>query len=132
MFIRSASTVADDAIPYALVPSVSSAVSLLDDWFANPDRVLFFSYNEGDLANLDDCDPPRLRQGEIIWFSFAVQYAVGSNTWAPDYRLIEVVRVGRIPDNLAQGPRFSAFESIPSSVRKPLRAGKVNLLVYGM
>lgn len=131
MFVRSANGTTEDSIPYTLVPSVRNAVSSTNNWFANPDRALFFSYDEGILTNMDDDDPPRLRQGDIIWFSFAMQYTIGSNNWAPDYRLIEVVRVNRIPEGLLQGPRFSAFEPVPSNIRRPLRAGKVTVLANG-
>lgn len=125
LFVKYPSGVEAPPVPYEVSPTIQAAVTATPNWYANPDRVLFFSYEGDTLLDLHKSDTPTIRQGDIVWFSFALQYTVGTQNWGPEYRLIEVVRVGKIPDAFAHGPRDSAFESIDPNLRRPLRAGKV-------
>lgn len=125
MFVKYPNGVQAPDVPYELSPAIEAAVAATPNWHPNPDRVLFFSYDDDNLVELQESAQPTIKQGDIVWFSFALQFTVGTQNWGPDYRLVEVVRVGRIPDAFLHGPRYSAFESIDPSVRKPLRAGKV-------
>lgn len=68
------------------------------DWIPDPDKPSLLSYDNGELVDLCDSDPPQFATGDIIWFSFTATFAIGTRSWGPNFRLMELVRVGRITE----------------------------------
>lgn len=50
------------------------------------------------LVDLSESNPPYFEGGDIIRFSFTVTFVIGNEAWAPEYRLLELIRVGKIPE----------------------------------
>lgn len=82
------------SLPYELDCRIERAL-IGEKWFANPDRVRFFDYEDGCLINLTNSAVPYLVKGDVVWFSFTMQYSVNRSSWGPDLQLVDVVRVGR-------------------------------------
>jgi hypothetical protein len=82
------------------------------------------SFERNRLVPLEKSDIPRFEKNDIIWISFTLAFVVGPDTWAPEYRPIDIIRVGRMPDGY--GGRID-HSAIPEIGRKPLEAGTVTL-----
>lgn len=102
-------------LDYILNPRIASMLKG-QKWFANPDRVKFFAYEGGSLIDLADSVNPILSNGDVIWFSFTLQYVV-NHTWGPDVQIMDVVRVGRIDDELGNGARRRRALRVGDTVR---------------
>lgn len=98
------------SIDYDLNPEISKMLTG-QNWLANPHRVKFFSYENGSLIHLSESAKPTLAQGDVIWFSFTLQYVV-NHTWGPDVQVVDVVRVGHggdsVPRNVSESRGPSA------------------------
>lgn len=47
--------------------------------------------------------------GDIIWFSFTATYVVGNDNWGPEYRLIDLIRVGNVASAVGSRSEGSMF-----------------------
>lgn len=103
-------------LDYILDPCITSMLKG-QKWFANPDRVRFFAYEGGSLIDLADSANPNLSNGDVIWFSFTMQYVV-NHTWGPDVQVMDVVRVGRVTDELGNGGRCRRTLRVGDTVRE--------------
>lgn len=65
-----------------------------------------------------------LAAGDIVWLSFTASYIEGKGFWNPEFRPVEVVRVGRIPESVIA---FNTDDFMYPSMDdyKPLCSGKV-------
>lgn len=103
------------------------------NWIPNPSRPSLLSY-EADctLKLVEDTNNKTYKTGDIIWFSFTLAFAIGSGMWAPEYRLIELVRVGSVSEDFASKTHDSAIPSVDSQVRRALQIGSTLSLIEGM
>jgi hypothetical protein len=69
-------------------------------------------------------------QSPIIWISFTLAFVVGPDTWAPEYRPIDIIHVGHMPDGY--GGRSTNHSAILEIGCKPLEAGTVTSDVHGL
>lgn len=116
-------------VPYDVHPWIQTALEdpANSKWIPNPARPRLLAYENNELMDIKNSDPPNFVEGDIIWFSFVVAYNIGSEFWSPEYRLIELVRVGRITESSDSRADSSMY---PSST-KPLELGAAALLDEG-
>lgn len=102
-------------------PWIFDAVKDSARWMVNPDRPSLMVLKKEDLIELSKDTRPKFSPGDVIWYSFTLSFIVGSTFWYPEYRPIELVRVGEL-----SGPMDSRREStdfLTDVDRKPLAAG---------
>lgn len=109
-----------EPLSYDLDRSIEDAL-IGQKWFANPDRVRFFSYEDNGLVHLKNTLVPYLASGDVVWFSFTMQYVVNNVSWGPDLQLVDVVRVGR----------FEGKVEHPVGIRRGLQAGLITPISDG-
>lgn len=116
-------------VPYRVHPWIQSTLEepANSKWIPNPDRPRLLAYERDKLIDLADSDRPAFESGDVIWISFTLTYTVGNEAWAPEYRLIDLVRVDRIPDAFASRSDPSMYPPTTS----PLELGNVRLLDEG-
>ncbi|KAI0634075.1 hypothetical protein C8Q77DRAFT_1023481, partial [Trametes polyzona] len=84
---------------YELHPWIARAVTD-HGYFANPDRPKTFHFHENRFCALDAFDPPEMQSGDLVWFSFSVEFVVGMNFWYTTFIPYEFVRVGSCAPHL--------------------------------
>ncbi|KAL0955407.1 hypothetical protein HGRIS_001654 [Hohenbuehelia grisea] len=90
-------------------------------WIPNPDRPIFQSLDNKKLVPLEKSSPQHFEPGDVIWFCFTIQYIVGHTWWAPEYRLIELIRVARRAEGTYAALETSDSTWIPSEYRQALK-----------
>ena len=83
------------AVGRTLHPWIGEALKVNGRWMANPELPRILVYQNDSLTNLADDSEPRLKAGDVIWMSFTLTFSIGPMFWAPEYRPIELVRIGR-------------------------------------
>lgn len=106
---------------YKLHPWVEEALKDNDKLVPSPDCPHCMVWEDGNLLDLDDSDRPQLEKYDIMWISFTLAFYVGGETWGPEYRPMDLIRVGHMPENYGESTDHSA---IPCAGRDPLLAGK--------
>jgi hypothetical protein len=88
----------------------------------NPERARLLVFKDESLGNLTDDSEPTLTAGDVIWMSFTLTFSIGSMYWAPEYRPIELIRVGRL--SRPEGSRVGIETlDVNDDERKPLETG---------
>jgi hypothetical protein len=67
-------------------------------------------YQEGKLVALSDTERPKLERGDIVWFSLRLSFIIGRECWFPEWRLVNLVRVGRIVDTVGSDEKSEVFD----------------------
>lgn len=105
--------------PFKLHAWIEQALEGNDEYVVNPQRPSVMAYENGQLIDIGDSNPPRLVPGDLIWISFAVTFSIGLSSWGPKFRPIELVRVGHM-----QGlPGVPTDPDSNTAFRPPLKAG---------
>lgn len=109
-------------LPYTPHKWLTDALKDSGRWMLNPDRPRLLVFKNGALANLADDGEPVLIPGDVIWASFTLTFSIGSVYWAPEYRPIELIRVGRLsrPQEFRTG--IETLDIIDNE-RRPLEVG---------
>jgi hypothetical protein len=101
---------------------VADAVKDNRRWMPNPERARLLVFKDESLGNLTDDSEPTLTAGDVIWMSFTLTFSIGSMYWAPEYRPIELIRVGRL--SRPEGSRVGIETlDVNDDERKPLETG---------
>lgn len=127
-------------IPYELHPWIQSTLSRPENskFIANPDRPNLLVYEDGVLKDLKDSNPPIFESDDIICFSFTIAFIIGSAMWGPEYRLVDLIRVGKMPPKSESTAKSTATATSTSnmSVKRlkavPLQLGSEILPSEGM
>ncbi|OJT14310.1 hypothetical protein TRAPUB_9171 [Trametes pubescens] len=90
----------EQAIGYPLHPWIAAATAPGKPFFANPDRPVVFEVVDGTLKDINECTPPALQYGDLVWISFVVEFIVGGAAWNPNFIPVEIVRVGSVSREL--------------------------------
>lgn len=103
--------------PYKVHHWITDALKDSKDWFPNPDRTTYLHYDKGELKDISEFEP-----GDVVWVSFTMTYSVGPKAWGPEFRPIEMIKVGTA---------FRELDDIPSVSRARLELGPVDLPMTG-
>ncbi|KAJ7476316.1 hypothetical protein B0H11DRAFT_1727375, partial [Mycena galericulata] len=68
-------------------------------WMANPEMPAILDYEGGKLKMLKPTSHRYFDNGDIVWFSFALSFDVNSNNWMPEYKPLDFIRVGVLPES---------------------------------
>lgn len=109
-------------VPYKVHPWLLAALAEDTGWIPNPERPTVLAYENDMLVDIQDSKPPYLETGDIIWFSFTVAFVMGKDAWGPEYRLKELVRVGKVPEAIAarMDPSFYPSRDPPLELRRTI------------
>ncbi|KAI9069789.1 hypothetical protein FKP32DRAFT_1559045 [Trametes sanguinea] len=105
-------------ISYALHPWIQDATGPGSQFFANPDRPRVFEAVGGVLHDIAGCVPSSLQFGDLVWISFTVDFAVGGAAWNPNFKPVEIVRVGSVATSLIGMNALSYEPSAGEPVRE--------------
>jgi hypothetical protein len=75
---------------------ITDALERNTRWISNPQLPRLLAWNNDSLINLRDDSEPTFQAGDVVWMSFTLTFSIGSVYWAPEYRPVELVRVGRL------------------------------------
>ena len=98
-------------IPYELHPWIKAATTK-SQFFPNPDRPTFFEISEQGLVAIENSDPPYITRGDLVWFSFTVEFVVG-NKWRTVFTPCQFVRVATVSPELVGDPLHLADSLMP-------------------
>lgn len=118
----------DDPLPYELHPWILAALKDKLNLVANPKKPSVLAFESDELRTVEDSALGELTEGNIIWVSFTVAYAIGRKDWHLEIRPIELVQVGCVID---PGPSITDASAYAETERAPLRIGRVSLLNKG-
>ncbi|KAI9061994.1 hypothetical protein FKP32DRAFT_1574797 [Trametes sanguinea] len=90
-------------IDYELHPWIAEVTKGKGAYFANPDKPKLFELRGDELQPIDECTPPYLRKGDLVWISFSVEFIPGSDAWSTTFVPYEIVRVGAISQDFMGG-----------------------------
>ncbi|KAJ7725025.1 hypothetical protein B0H16DRAFT_1333035, partial [Mycena metata] len=95
------------------------------NWILTPAVASIIDYVDGKLNMLKPVSSNYFAPGDVVWFSFALTYDLSGDTWAPDYKPLDFVRVARAVDS---GRGEHSAEVDVSEAYQPLTEGNVTLL----
>ncbi|KAJ7730780.1 hypothetical protein B0H16DRAFT_1329805, partial [Mycena metata] len=114
-------------LPYQLHPWLADAIQAqkYQMWMANPEMPAILEYDAGKLQMLKPTTNRYFESGDIVWFSFALSFDVNSNNWMPEYKPLDFIRVGNLPQS-SEGSDYSLAESVGSAYQS-LTSGSATL-----
>lgn len=114
-------------VHYKLHPWIQKALESPENksWIPNPERPTLLAYENNTIVRLEDCKVNSFLRGDIIWFSYTATCGVGGETWAPEYRLMELIRVGRLPEELISKGDKPVMPSVDPNDWQPFTAGTI-------
>ncbi|KAI0683361.1 hypothetical protein C8T65DRAFT_595191, partial [Cerioporus squamosus] len=95
-------------IKYPLHPWIAEATGKDSEFFANPDRPKMLDVGppgQPELIDVKQTSSPYMKVGDLVWFSFIVEFFIGSNYWITNAIPLEFVRVGRLSPELLASVR---------------------------
>ncbi|KAJ7018549.1 hypothetical protein C8F04DRAFT_977189, partial [Mycena alexandri] len=95
------------------------------NWILNSSVPSIVDFVDGKLNILKPEKNDYFVPGDIVWFSFALTYDLSGDTWAPDYKPLDFVRVQRV-GNSKRGERPDEVDV--GGVYQSLSEGNVTLL----
>lgn len=111
-------------IPYTLHPWIANATQKPKEYFPNPDRPAFFEPESGELHDMKECTPPYPKLGDLVWFSFIVEFFIGPKNWITNFVPLEFIRVGRVSTDLLAEVRTFEPEDEELQPRNRLTVGQ--------
>ncbi|KAJ7186930.1 hypothetical protein C8R46DRAFT_1206917 [Mycena filopes] len=114
---------------YPVHPWVQNAVNAQKSmrWIPNPDMPGLHDYVDGKLTLIHPEDNHYFNSGDIVWFSFALTYEIEGDNWAPEYKPLDFIRVGRLEDPPDTNAEYTLAMELGSAY-PALAAGTVALL----
>ncbi|KAJ6507217.1 hypothetical protein C8R47DRAFT_966739, partial [Mycena vitilis] len=115
--------------PYKLHPWLQDALKAqkYQIWMANPEMPAILDLVDGKLEMLKPTTSRYFKNGDIVWFSFALSFDVNSANWMPEFKPLDFIRVGALPWASDSSTDFNAAESVGSAYQS-LPLGAVSLL----
>ncbi|KAJ7495919.1 hypothetical protein B0H11DRAFT_2226914 [Mycena galericulata] len=115
--------------PYDLHPWIREALMAQKSpyWIPNPDMPTILEYVDGKLNAVKPDTYRYFSNGDIVWFSFALTFEVGTNNWMPEYKPLDFIRVGRLPEPSDSQGEFSVEAEVGAAYQS-LTTGNVTLL----
>lgn len=99
-------------------------------WVPNPDRPVYMELlSNGSLRDLVGRNCAPFRAGDLLWFSFTVQFWFGKEQWGMELCPVQFIRVGRLcnrEDKVGSG-LVSGGERITNKLSSYVDAVAVNL-----
>lgn len=87
-------------ISYNLHPWIAAATGPKSGFFANPDKPKIFELCNDELRAIEECSPPYIKKGDLVWMSFSVVFIIGTDAWSTTCVPFEIVRVGTVSPDL--------------------------------
>ncbi|KAH6904080.1 hypothetical protein BKA70DRAFT_1432718 [Coprinopsis sp. MPI-PUGE-AT-0042] len=83
-------------VPYDIHPWIRNNLNpLRNNLVPNKDRPRLFSLGANNaLIQLDDADPNRFLEGDVVWVSFKAHYSIRPRGWSVQFTPLEIVRIG--------------------------------------
>jgi hypothetical protein len=87
-------------------------------WMVNPDHPHSMEFKDDTLTSLECHSFKGFSPGDLIWVSFTLSFVIGPKFWSPEYRPMDLVRVGHL--NKPEARRSGLELEIAEVRRKPL------------
>ncbi|KAJ7815295.1 hypothetical protein B0H13DRAFT_1924265 [Mycena leptocephala] len=115
--------------PYQLHPWIKDALDAqrFQIWMPNPEMPSILDYDEGKLQMLKPTTSQYFKNGDIVWFSFALSFDINANNWMPEYKPLDFVRVGSLPVSSESRMEYSAADFVGSAYQS-LSTGSASVL----
>lgn len=78
-------------LEYEIHPWLKDALNKTKTWKANPARPTPLEFNGHECVATETID-----KGDIVWFSYTLNYFMKEKKWSADMTLVNIVRVGSI------------------------------------
>jgi hypothetical protein len=114
------------SLTYEPHPWLISAVQQHNKYIINPNRPTTLVLADNELLDLEDGNPPEFQRNDIVWISFTISFIVGREYWQPEYRPIDIVRVGRLPVSEIDNSGGTTVASADTDIRR-LKVGPIRV-----
>ncbi|KAJ7458381.1 hypothetical protein B0H11DRAFT_2243079 [Mycena galericulata] len=117
------------AAPYPLHPWLSEALNAQKSpfWIPSPDMPSIMEFSDHKLTMLRPDSHRYFASGDIVWFSFALTFEVTSDNWMPEYKPLDFIRVGSLPET-QDSSAYNTLEEEVGAAYQSLTTGNVTLL----
>ncbi|KAI0689528.1 hypothetical protein C8T65DRAFT_588578, partial [Cerioporus squamosus] len=112
-------------IRYKLHEWIAEATPQGSEYFANPDRPTIGELHRDEVVDISTRTPPTLKPGDIVWFSFVVDFFIGQQYWVTNMVPLQFIRVGRLAPDLL--PSFNMEDEEPDPADRVEFGQKVQL-----
>ncbi|KAJ7783131.1 hypothetical protein B0H16DRAFT_1682386 [Mycena metata] len=120
---------ASTASPYPLHPWVTKAAndSKNAKWIVNPDAPGLYDLVDGKISLIEPKDHRYFRNGDIVWFSFALTFELDGDEWGPEFKPLNFIRVGHMEEPPESRGEYTVESEVGPDYRS-LTTGNVTLL----
>ena len=87
-------------IKYPLHKWVQEATKPGSEYCPNPDKPVLLFPRGGELRPIEEFSVPTIKLGDLVWFTFQVEFFIGAQYWGTTFIPREIVRVARVAPEL--------------------------------
>ena len=78
----------------------------------NPTKPVVLFPRNGQLRPIEESSVPVLKLGDLVWFTFHVEFFIGTQSWGTTFIPREFVRVGRVSSELLGDLLGGGFDAV--------------------